>query len=60
MSIALQGGTIMHPIMMVNGDRAGLLSEVASLTLSTEHPTANPMLDEWIRLARALIELMDA
>lgn len=50
---------ISHPLMMVTTNSAALVTQVAALTTSTEHAGANPMLDEWIMLARALLDVMN-
>ena len=58
--MAIQGDvTIIHPVMMVRGESMSLLMQVAELTTSEEYSSANPpMLDEWIKLARALVDAL--
>jgi hypothetical protein len=56
-----QRATFTHPMMMVIGSEAfGLIVQVADLATSEEHPTADPMLDEWIKLARAMLDVITA
>jgi hypothetical protein len=49
---------IMRPMMMVHTPAIGLITEAASLLTSKEHPASNPLLDEWIMLARAMCDLI--
>jgi hypothetical protein len=45
-------------IPMVNPDPIGIISQVAEWPTSKEFSGANPLLDEWVLLARALADLI--
>lgn len=53
-----EAATIMRPMLMVHASHLGLLTQVSQLATSSEYPRANPMLDEWIKLARALVDVI--
>jgi hypothetical protein len=46
------------PLKHVSSDAIGLLYQAAAITTSQEQPGANPMLDEWVLLARALLDVI--
>lgn len=44
-------------IPMATPNPIGIISQAAELPLSTEISTASPLLDEWIKMARCLVDL---
>jgi hypothetical protein len=51
-------GAIIRPRSMRQIHVAVLLEQVAALATSAEYVDANPLLDEWIMLARAIADVM--